>query len=136
MQAVYPILDWTDADVVAFIEQRGIKCHPFYYDEQGRFHVERRVGCMCCPLAYYKKRIKYFEQFPGMVKAYIRAGQRFRNTHPDVETITMYGDVYEWFVRDVFFETQDDWDAHKQSQMFGEKMDYKRYLETRFRIAL
>ena len=28
-----PILDWTAADVEAFIMERGIKCHSLYYDE-------------------------------------------------------------------------------------------------------
>ena len=54
VEAIYPILDWTDRDVEQFITERGIKVHPYYYDEKGHFHVERRLGCMCCPLAYYK----------------------------------------------------------------------------------
>ena len=136
VEAVYPILDWTDDDVVQFVKERGIRLHPIYYRPDGTIDPTQRLGCMCCPLAYYKKRIRYFERVPGMVKAYIRAGQRFRDTHPNVETITMYRDVYEWFVRDVFFETQDDWEAHKQIQMFGEPMDYKRFLEVRFKVKL
>jgi phosphoadenosine phosphosulfate reductase len=133
VEAIYPILDWTDRDVEQFITERGIKVHPYYYDEKGHFHVERRLGCMCCPLAYYRKRIKYFERVPGMVKAYLRAGQRFRDTHPDVETIRMYGDVYEWFVRDVFFETQVQWEEYKR---VNPDADYKRLLEERFKIEL
>ena len=46
-----PILEWTDADVAEFIKDRGIKCAPVYYDEQGRFQVSRRLGCIGCPLA-------------------------------------------------------------------------------------
>ena len=68
-----------------------------------------------------------------MVKAYLRAGQRFRDTHPDVETIRMYGDVYEWFVRDVFFETQVQWEEYKR---VNPDADYKRLLEERFKIEL
>ena len=30
-----PILDWTDEDVARFVQERGIQCHPLYYDEQG-----------------------------------------------------------------------------------------------------
>jgi hypothetical protein len=36
---------------------------------------------MCCPLAYYKKRIKAFKQHPNMVKAYIRGGAEIQR-HP------------------------------------------------------
>ena len=41
-----PILEWSDDDVRGFIEERGIKCAPVYYDENGLFHVERRLGCV------------------------------------------------------------------------------------------
>ena len=30
-----PILEWTDQDVKEFIEERGIKCHPWYYGGGG-----------------------------------------------------------------------------------------------------
>ena len=138
VEAIYPILDWTDKDVVQFIKERGIEIHPLYYRDNGTIDPKRRLGCMCCPLAYYKKRIKAFKQHPNMVKAYIRGGQKFRDTHPDAETIGLYSDVYEWFVRDVFFETQDEWDAHKANEemsAFG-KMDYRKFICEYFNIDL
>lgn len=45
-----PILDWTDADVERFVRERQIECHPLYYDENGAFRVERRLGCIGCPM--------------------------------------------------------------------------------------
>ena len=48
---IFPILDWTNDDVKNYILDRGIRCHPLYYDENGDFRVERRLGCMGCPLA-------------------------------------------------------------------------------------
>ena len=39
-----PLLDFTAQDITDFITERGIKCHPLYYDEDGTFHVERRLG--------------------------------------------------------------------------------------------
>ena len=30
-----PILEWTDEDVSRFVDERGIKCHPLYYDRGG-----------------------------------------------------------------------------------------------------
>ena len=70
----YPILDWTLEDVKTFLTEREIKCAPVYYDEQGKFHPERRLGCMCCPLANRKQRIRDFKKYPGMVKLYIVGG--------------------------------------------------------------
>lgn len=69
-----PILEWTDQDVADFIADRNIKCAPVYYDEQGQFHVERRLGCMGCPLKSRKKRLEEFKQHPNLVKAWILWG--------------------------------------------------------------
>lgn len=135
VEAIYPILDWSDCDVINFTVSRHLRLHPRYYRKDGTIDPKQRLGCMCCPLAYFRKRIAYFKERPVMVRQYIRAGQRFRDTHPDAETLTMYADVYEWFVRDVFFETQKQWDAHKQS-IFGDAVDYKAFIERQFNINL
>lgn len=71
-----PILDWTSEDISEFVAERGIKCHPLYYDEQGNFHPERRLGCMCCPLKSKRLRLREFEQHPKMIKFYIRGGAK------------------------------------------------------------
>ena len=134
VEAFYPILDWTDDDVVAFIEERGIKIHSLYYREDGTIDPKRRLGCMCCPLAFYKKRIEQFKQHPGMVKAYIRNGQKFRDTHPDPKSIKTHPTVYQQFVRDVYFERQRQFEDFA-SGMFGE-IDYKKFLEDYFNITL
>ena len=70
----FPILDWTNDDVEEFIKERNIKCAPVYYDELGNFQVERRLGCMCCPLQSYKSRLEAFKAYPNMVKLYVRGG--------------------------------------------------------------
>lgn len=132
-EVFYPILDWTDADIVEFIEQRGIKVHPLYYREDGSIDPTRRLGCMCCPLAYYKKRIEYFKQYPNMVKAYCRAVRKFMETHPDNKTVRKYGDVYEWFTRELFFERQKYWDDYKTVMKYT-PFNYQEFLERYFYI--
>lgn len=104
----YPLLNWTNDDIADYIHERGIKCHPLYYDEQGNFHVERRLGCMGCPLQYYKKRIEDFKQYPKMVRFWCRCGKRFLDTHPHVKTHTYFDDVFEWFVCNLFFRSIED----------------------------
>lgn len=129
-----PMLDWNDDDVEMFIKERGIKCHPLYYDDDGSFHVERRLGCMCCPLAGRAKRIEQFKQYPNMVKAYINAGKKYIATHPNVKASKNYDDVYEWFVRDVFFPKQTQkWENKFKNGLF-DKPDYKKFLEDYFNI--
>jgi len=132
VEAIYPILEWTDEDVVAFIKERGIKIHSLYYREDGSIDPKRRLGCMCCPLASKGKHIEAFQQHPNMVKAYIRAGQKFRDTHPDSKTTLRYANVYDWFCRDLFFESQEAWEQSRQG-MF-EPQDSKKFLEDYFKI--
>ena len=134
VEAIYPILEWTDEDVLAFIQERKLKIHPLYYREDGSIDVSRRVGCMCCPLASTHKRVEQFQRWPNMVKAYLRAGRKFRETHPDAKTTKMYKDEYEWFVRDVFFERQWQWELSR-SGMF-DAVDCKTFLEEKFGIDL
>lgn len=134
VEAFFPILDWTDEDIVAFVEERGIKLHPLYYREDGSIDPARRLGCMCCPLAYYKKRIDYFKRYPGMVKAYCRAAQKFIDSHPDNKTVRKYADVYEWFTREVFFERQNYWDDFKTVTQFA-PVNYREFLERYFGIG-
>ena len=118
VEAFYPILDWTDGDVVEFIEARGIMVHPLYYREDGTIDPKRRLGCMCCPMMYYRKRRDFFKTMPGMVKGYLRAAQRFIDTHPANKTWKKYGDVYEWFVREIFFDKQNAWVDYKTVTQF------------------
>ena len=134
VEAFYPILDWTDQDVVDFITARGIKLHPLYYREDGTIDPKRRLGCMCCPLASNKKRIEYFKRYPNMVKAYIRAGQKFRDIHPDTKSIKTHPTVYQQFVRDLFFERQRKFEE-SQGGLFDD-IDYKKFLMEYFNIEL
>jgi phosphoadenosine phosphosulfate reductase len=132
VEAIYPILEWTDQDVAEFIADRGIKCAPVYYDEQGKFHVERRLGCMGCPLAYKKKRIAEFQAHPGLVKAYIKAGRKYMETHPDSELKRKYGDEYAYFYRNLYCTSEQEFN-HVATGLFGTP-DFKGFLEKQFNI--
>lgn len=135
IEAIYPILDWTDDDVAAFIADRKIKCAPVYYDEQGKFHVERRLGCIGCPLASKNKRIEQFKQYPGIFRQYVVRLRKYRATHPDVKAVVQYFyDEYEQIFRDIFCESQEQFNYFKGG-MFG-KPDFKAFLEKQFNIKL
>ena len=91
-----PILDWTADDVAEFLSERGVKCHPLYYDETGAFHAERRLGCICCPLMSKNKRIVEFKRYPNMVRFYVRGAQKFLDRHPDSKIGKRFnGNVYD-----------------------------------------
>jgi phosphoadenosine phosphosulfate reductase len=131
-----PLLNWTSQDVEEFIKERGIKCHPLYYDEQGQFHVERRLGCVGCPLAYKKHRIEEFKQYPGMAKLYVKAAQKFLDNHPDSETLKHLKDGAEWFTFSLYCDSYQEWDETFGPTLFDNGIDCKKFLEEQFGIVL
>lgn len=130
VEQIYPILEWTNEDVKNFIIDRRLKLAPIYYDNEGKIDVSQRLGCMCCPLASRKKRIIEFQKYPLIAKAYLRAGQKFLDTHPNCKALEKYESVYEWFTRDVFFSRNEEWNTVSKS-FFG-KPDFKKFLEDKF----
>lgn len=134
VEAVYPLLEWSDRDVACYIESRGIKVHNLYYKEDGCIDPKRRLGCMCCPLQGRMKRIESFKKFPGMVKLYIKAGHAYLLSHPNTKTTENYIDVYEWFYRDVFCSSQSDI-VMIRNGFFGVP-DYKDFLMNFFGVEL
>ena len=136
VEAIYPILDWSDQDVVDFIVARGIKVHSLYYREDGTIDPKRRLGCMCCPLASIGKRREQFKKYPNMIKVYIRAGQKYRETHPNVNRVKDHKDIYMWFAREVFYDSQILWEQSHKDLLFEVETDYKKFIEDYFNIQL
>ena len=137
VNAIYPILDWSDEDEMEFIKERGIKLHPLYYREDGSIDLTKRLGCMCCPLAYYKKRLQQFKQYPGMIKAYLRYGNEYLKSHPGSKLAKQYSDVYEYFVANAFFDNHKDYvKANLGEGIFSDKPNYKKLIEDYFHITL
>lgn len=131
-----PLLDWTVRDVSEFISVRGIRCHPLYYDEKGAFHPERRLGCIGCPLAYKKHRIEEFKQFPGMVRLYIKAAQKFLNEHPESHTLVNFKDAVEWFTFTLYCDTMDEWRDKFGPTLFDSGIDCRQHLSDLFGIEI
>lgn len=129
-----PILEWTDDDVATFIKDRGIKCAPVYYDEQGQFHVERRLGCIGCPLASVKKRRQDYLKYPYVLKAQIRACKEFYANTPNSAGSKLFnGDAYKKFAADLFFDRDP---KQIMAQGLFEMPDAKKFLEEYFGIEL
>lgn len=102
-----PILEWTNEDVYNFIADRGIKCHPLYYDENGVFHVERRLGCIGCPMRSDNGKSDFLK-YPGMLKAWIRAGKKYLDSHPQCKAKEKFKDAYHLAIHDLFFDSYQD----------------------------
>lgn len=131
-----PILEWTDEDVAQFIAERGIKCHPLYYDEQGKFHVERRLGCIGCPLQSDNGKSDYLK-YPKMLKQLIKSAQVFLDTHPDCSSVKKFGNAYNLVFHNLFFYSYEDYHTAVTGGMFpSTAIDAKAFLEDYFKIDL
>lgn len=139
-EAVYPILDWTLDDVREFIFDRNITLAPVYYDKHGKLHVERRLGCIGCPLESRAQRIEEYKNYPKLLRATIKAVRVFRETHPNSVCITKHGyrNEYEQMVKDIFFDNQDEYNIAVSGGLFGdsERVDCKAFLEKYFNVKL
>lgn len=73
---VNPIYEWSDADIWEYVGVKKIMLNPLY--SMGY----ERVGCIGCPLANYRQRIKQFNDFPKYKQMYINAFQKMIDLHP------------------------------------------------------
>ena len=131
----FPILEWTDEDVAEFIKERNIKCHPLYY-RGGQFDVTKRLGCMGCPLQSRKKRIQEFKENPKLLKAWIRAGQKWyiSEKYQNGKAKHKFKDAFESMGYQLYCENIEQF-KEKTYGMFGD-FDWKEFLQDEFKIDM
>lgn len=86
---VYPILEWTEEDVWAFIRERGLPVNPCY-------KAHKRVGCVFCPFARPKDIRAYCETHPQLKSAFIHAIERFMEGRETM--LPTAEDFFEWWI--------------------------------------
>ena len=132
----FPILEWTDEDVVRFITERGIKCAPIYYDENGKFRVERRLGCIGCPMATDNGRGDFL-QYPKLLRQVIKAEQKYLDNHPQTTAYKRFqGDAYNAVFKRLFCKTTEDYLGLTNGLLPDANIDTKSFLENYFKINL
>lgn len=131
-----PILEWTDKDVSEFIAQRGIKCHPLYYDEEGNFHIERRLGCIGCPLRADNGKSD-FVKYPKMLRQLIRSAHIYLETHPHVRAVEKFSTAHNMVFHNLFCESYEQYTDLITGGLFPETaIDAKAFMENYFKIDL
>lgn len=65
----FPLLNWTDGDMLAYILYHNIPLHPHYYVE-GSVDISRRLGCIGCPLRGDNGKSDFME-FPKMLRQWL-----------------------------------------------------------------
>lgn len=137
VRVYFPILEWTDKDVEQFICDRKIKCAPIYYDENGQFHVERRLGCIGCPLKSDLGLAEY-RQYPKLLKAHIKAYQTFLDNHRDKKfALFLNGSAYNGFFYRLFCRSNEQYLMYIGGGLFPDQaIDTKKFLEEHFGCEL
>lgn len=132
-----PILEWTDEDVVEFIGERGIKCHPSYYDENGNFQVKRRLGCIGCPMRS-DNGIAEFKEYPKFLKRLIECDQDYLDTHTHTGSYRKFqGNAAHILYHNLFCKSYEDYLNRIGGGIFPElAIDPKSFLEEYFNIEL
>lgn len=126
----YPILTWTDEDVLEFISDRNIQIAPVYYNSNGEIDIKKRLGCVGCPLGYRKYRIEEFKKNPNILKGYIRSLKVYRDNHPNSAVCQYFCSEYEQIVFDIFYDSKEEFEL-AMNGMF-DKPDCKEFLESYF----
>lgn len=67
---VSPILHWTERDVWDFLNENGIE-HCSLYDEG-----YKRIGCILCPMANRKQKLKDIKRFPHVKQKWVQTIQK------------------------------------------------------------
>lgn len=130
-----PILDWTNEDVARFIEERNIQCHPLYYDMDGKFHPERRLGCVGCPMKSDNGKADY-KRYPKMLKRLISAEKKFLETHPECRSREKFGNAYNLVFQDLFCDSYSDYLTKMSTDLWGGQLDTKKFLSDYFNVEL
>lgn len=133
VSVILPILGWTQKDISEFIKLRGIKCHPLYYDEEGNFHAERRLGCYACPLQSDAGKADFLAN-PKFFRQYVRHAKIWWDTHPRIKSRKKFGTIYGLIAHNIFYKKYIDW-YFATYTLFGDT-DWKVVLERYFNIEL
>lgn len=127
------ILEWNDKDVERFVKERGIQCHPLYYDERGNFRVERRLGCMGCPLQS-DNGLGDYKEYPKLLKQVIKHAQIYINNHPNSTAKLRFKDAYGLIYYSLFCSNLDEFITATTDGLFGDKLDPEVEIKRYFNI--
>lgn len=88
---VYPILEWTEEDVWAFLRERGLPVNPCYGNH-------KRVGCVFCPFARPKEIRAYCETHPRLKESFIHAIEGYMERTREKSKLSNAKEYFEWWI--------------------------------------
>lgn len=133
VSVILPILNWSNSDVREFVDECGIRCHPLYYDNNGSFCVDRRLGCMGCPMKSDNGRGD-FKEHPKLFVRMVKCVELWWCTHPNAKSRLKFRDVYGLIAHNLFYNSYARW-REDDMTIFGYE-DWKVFLENYFKVEL
>jgi len=89
---LHPIIDWTKKDVWTFIKDYKVPYCSLYDNGWDR------IGCLFCPMRYYKSRVLETKQYPIYTKNFIKAFNRlYEKRSKSDNPLTRWGSGEEMF---------------------------------------
>jgi hypothetical protein len=76
------------------------------------------------------------QKHPRLAKLYIKAAQRFLDTHPSSKINGYFNDAFEWFVFTLYCDSLEEFRSRFGADMFGQRVDCKQHLEQMLGIIL
>jgi phosphoadenosine phosphosulfate reductase len=94
---VHPIIDWSEEDVWQYIRQNNIPYCELY--DQGM----KRLGCLFCPMQYFKRRQAEVRRYPRYAAAFRKAFNRLyeRRLEIGAESIRRWAngdEMFDWWI--------------------------------------
>lgn len=106
---VSPIFHWTDKEVWSFIKREKME-YCSLYDEG--FH---RIGCMFCPMASVRTKLKEKAMYPGVVRRIKQSIQRLIDVNDFGSEYGMNADdVFDWYISNI---SMAKWAAMNKQQL-------------------
>lgn len=128
-QRLHPLIYFTTEDIRYIIESRQLECHPLYYDDKGRFCVERRLGCQGCPLKS-DRGVSDFLKNPKLLASIAKQNILFHQEHGRTSYDAYLNHVY------VLFYSNNKYENFLQTYHGFFNRDPKQFMEEYFYLKL
>lgn len=92
----FPMLLFTDDDVRNVVNAHSLECHSLYYDHEGKFCVDRRLGCIGCPLQGDRGKLDYLK-YPRLLNAVLKRLVIYHENHGRTKKDAYLNAVYNLF---------------------------------------
>ena len=96
---VSPIINWTERDVLEFLNEVVKVPHCKLYDEG-----YKRIGCILCPMSNYRQKIRDMQRFPHVKRKWIQTIQKLIDAGYLNRNFTNAEFGFNWWISDKSFD--------------------------------